>query len=218
MLGLGLFAMLAMGAFGVLNATAETGGHFGATKYPATVIGEESTIGENKHQLDFVPAGGNQIGCDEESYHGVLNEASEDVKITPKWNKCYTTPSPETKFDVHENGCWFTFTVGTKPAEADNTVHLECEGENTIEITHPNCTIHVPPQTPDGGVVYTTKTDEEGNHTITMDVTAENITTHYEKGLCVLLGTNHVSSMLGSVTVRAEKEGEAIGITATKTP
>lgn len=217
-LGLGLLAVLATSAFAAMNATAETGGHFvhhGPTNH-ATVVGEE-TLG-TEHTLDFISEGGSEIGCTVADYHGtVAAKTVESITIFPTWEECYTTGST-TKFDVDENGCWFTFTIGRKGQTAPHhTVHLLCPTGETIEITHPSCRIHIPPQTLTG-VTY--KEDEVGGKkAITLESTVKNITSHYESGICVFLGTKHLAEMVGSVTVWGEDtEGKRIDITATTGP
>ena len=221
-LGLGLLAVTAMTAFGVMNATAETGGHFthDAPTNHATIVGTETAGTE--HVLHFNKEGGEpgeRIGCDKDEYHGVATAKTvESLTITPKWSECYTTGSPNTKFDIHENGCDFTFTIGREGQVAKHhTVHLTCPAGKAVEITHPNCTITVPPQTVTG-VTYTTDLIG-GKHAITLDVTAEDITSHYHAGICIFLGTTHQSEMKGSVTVEGfDTLGNRVNITATTGP
>jgi hypothetical protein len=213
-LSLAITAALAVAGIGVINAAASMGGHFthDASSPHATIIGTETLP---NHKLEFV-SGSSEITCDEASYHGVATaQTTESLTITPKWNKCYTTASPETKFDVHENGCTLTFTIGREP-ESHHTVDVNCPGSG-FTITHPNCSIRVPGQTV-RGVVYDTVV-ENGKHAITLTSTVENITTHYEGGICIFLGTNHSATMKGSVTVHGtDTLGNPVNVTATTGP
>jgi hypothetical protein len=212
-LGLGLIAAMAMSAMVVVNATAQTGGHFVSSDPGTThVIGTES----GAHQLHFVSEGGEagqRIGCDNDSYTGTVSGGTAtEITIAPSWSNCYTTGSPETKFDIHENGCHFVFTVSKTP-EGHNTAHVKCPtGVAGIQITHPNCGIRVPPQTVTG-VSY----KNEGNpHEVTLTSTVKKITSHYHSGICIFLGTVHSSEMNGSVTVKGfSQAGNPVSITAT---
>ena len=214
-LGLGLLAVLATGAFAVMNATAETGGHFTSEVHHTTIVGAEQ-VG-TKHKLEFT-VDGNAITCTNASYHGTISATTvESVTVAPNWDNCYTTPE-STEFGVDENGCTFTFTIGREgQAAKHHTAHLVCPAGKNIEITHPNCNITVPPQTV-SGVVYKT-VEEAGKHAITMEVTAGGVTSYYHEKVCVFLGTNHTGEMHGSVTVWGEDTlGNRVSITATTGP
>lgn len=219
-LGLGLLAILATSAFAVVNAGATTGGHFIFSHHHVNIIGEEGP----EHHVHFLAEGGaegERIGCEVVKYHGThKNDAATpttttSVTVTPTWENCYTTGTPNTKFDVHENGCHLSFTVRPLPETNHNTVHFICPVGKAVVITHPNCEITVGAQTPTGGVLYKTMTIN-GVHAITLVSTAT-IATQYHGGICVFLGTNHTATMNGSATVRATDvaTGAASGITAT---
>ncbi|HEX8689355.1 MAG TPA: hypothetical protein VF729_03840 [Solirubrobacterales bacterium] len=214
-LGLGLLAVMATGAVAVMNATADTGGHFSSSVTHTSIVGTES--GE-KHQLHFKEEGaaeGSRIGCINDSYTGTVDAAKvESITITPSWSTCTTTnPDSTQHFEVTENGCQFTFTIGDTGTH--HTADLVCPPEKAIEIHHPNCTITVPPQTVTG-VVYTADTAADGKKTITLDSTVKDITSHYHGGICIFLGTKHESEMNGSVTVEGfDTEGKRVDITAT---
>lgn len=218
-LGLGLLAVVATSAFAAINASATIGGHFtnDATLGHATVTGTEAT--GTSHALAFVKKGGSageEITCHTADYTGTVNAPTvQSVSITPSWSNCTTgTEGTATSFDVHENGCILTFTSG-KIGQASHTADVVCPGPiKYIDITHPQCTITIPEQTV-SGITYTT-TVENNKHALTMNVKAENITSHYEAGICVFLGTTHVSEMKGSVTVHAANTaGEPVNITET---
>lgn len=217
-LGLGLLAAMAMSAVAVMNAGASTGGHFVSTEAHTNIEGFEGAE-PNPHVLHFNKEGGapgERIGCDVDKYTGTISSAAKtatEITITPSWEQCYTTGSPNTKFEIHENKCDFLFTISKTPL-AHNTAHVKCQsaGEAFV-ITHPNCTITVPPQTVTG-VTYTNIT--ESRHEVTLTSTVKGITAHYHAGICIFLGTTHKSEMTGSVTVKGfNTEGVQIPVTAT---
>lgn len=214
-LALGLIAVVATGAITVVNAGAITGGHFVSDTATTTITGSEG----GNHVLEFLEQGAttpeSKIFCTETSYTGTASAiTTTELKITPSWNKCHTTGLVQ-NFDVDENGCTFVFTVRPNGHENHNTVHLNCPQGKVIEITHPNCNITVPPQTLEG-VTYTREVDPTTNkHVITLDSTVKNIQSQYHEKVCVFLGTNHISEMTGSVTVKGTSGGVGVNITAT---
>lgn len=217
-LGLGLLAVMATSAFAVANAGATLGGHFtnDAANGHAVVTGTEIT--GSAHQLAFVREGGaaaDEITCHNASYTGTVNALTvQSVTITPAWSNCTTgTEGTGTAFEVHEGDCVLTFTSG-KTGEANHTVDVVCGKSAGFTITHPSCHITVPPQTT-RGVTYTT-TVESNKHAITLNVAVKGITSYYESGICVFLGTTQKSEMKGSVTIKATNTtGEAVNITET---
>ena len=65
------------------------------------------------------------------------------------------------------------------------------------------------------GITFTTAV-ENNKHALTMNVTAGGITSHYEAGICIFLGTTHKWEMKGYVTVRATNtEANLVDITET---
>jgi hypothetical protein len=203
-LGLGLLAVMATGAFAVMNAGAVTGGHFvhHASTNHADIIGTENTT----DKLHFVSADGSQIGCDEEKYTGTVTAKTfTEVKIVPDWEKCYTTPHNGNTFGIHENGCYLTFTSG-KTGQTHHTAHFICPTK-PLEITHENCTIRVPTQTTQG-VTYTAikLPNAPTVDGVTVKVTAK-VTSHYESGICIFLGTVQQAEMAGGVIVEALETG-----------
>lgn len=115
-------------------------------------------------------------------------------------------------YTVDQNGCYLTLKVGKK-AQSDNTATGVCP-EKPAELTHPSCTIRLPGQTV-SGVSYDAIT-ENGKDAITVTVTAQNITTHFEAGICQLLGTSHATYLTGSVILAGfDTEGNPVDIRAT---
>jgi hypothetical protein len=217
-LGLGLLAVLATSALAVMNASANgTGGHFVSTATHTNIVGTES----GSHILHFIRDNDtnpeSRIGCDEESYTGTATAATvESLTITPTYNKCYTTNSNKTGVTIDTNGCTYTFTVtkGTT-STTEQQVHLLCDPGKFIQITHPNCTITIHPQTVNSAVTYTNQVDTNGLHYVTLDVNATFATTNH--GLCqFIIPTNDFGLLSGSVTVRGfNKQKEQVSITAT---
>jgi hypothetical protein len=211
-LGFGLIVAMAMSAMAVVNATAETGGHFvSAAAGTTTIVGSEL----GSHVLHFISEGsaeGARMGCDEDSYTGTASGGTAtEITITPNWNKCYTTGTPEAKFDIDERGCHLLFKVGKAPT-GHNTVDVSCPtGVAGILITHPNCGIVVPPQTVNG-VSYT---NQGLPHEVTLTSTVRGITAHYHSGFCIFLGTAHKWEINGSVTVKGFSGFSQVSVTAT---
>jgi hypothetical protein len=212
-LGFSLIAALAVGAMAVVNATAETGGHFvSATAGTTTIVGSEG----GSHVLHFTSEGGAEasrwVGCDEDSYTGTVSGGTAaSITITPSWNKCYTTGNPEAKIDIDERACHFLFKVGKAPT-GHNTVDVICPiGVAGFLITHQNCGIVVPPQTVNG-VSYA---NQGSPHQVTLTSTVNGITAHYHSGVCIFLGTVHQWEMNGSVTVKGFSGPNQVSITAT---
>jgi len=205
-LGLGLLAMMATGAFAVMNAGATNSGHFVTGSEHTFITGIQGAAGSKEHELHFISeSGATKIGCDNSLYTGTHKgtKTTTELTITPSWSNCYTTGSNEAKWDVHENGCTLVFTSRATPASNDATVDVKCPPSKAIEITHPNCLITVDPQTVGGakenGVTYTNQ-GVSPEKWITMDIKVSLATT-YHGGVCVFLGTPHTSTMEGSVTV-----------------
>ena len=181
-------------------------------------LGDDHTVingfeGESEHFLEFTIASQPGIRCTQSVYEGTsMQTNSSSITISPNWNKCYTTGSSETEWSIDENGCTIQFTIGTK-SEGHNVADLVCPTE-PLKLTHPQCTIHIPGQTVTG-VAYG-QVLESGEHSITLTATAENITTHFESGICQLLGTTQTAKMEGDVTVQGfNTAGEPVDITAT---
>ena len=220
-LGLGLLAVMAMGAFAAVNASALSNGHFVAE--PPTdhlIIAGTETVG-TPHRLHFNeienkvghPTTGNSITCTHASYHGTLEGAAATttsaVRVRPEYKECSTNGEPPHNVIVDvPPACGtnvFEFTPG-----GNGTVHVNC----TITITHPNCEITVDPQTT-SGVTYTT-TFENNKHKLTLHINAKTIVGTYHGGICIFLGTTHYFEMTGSVTVAGQDtEGKTVPITHT---
>lgn len=215
-LGLGLLAVLATSAF-AMNASAKVSGHFVSEVHHGILSG----TGTATHFTDFSVDGGTGIRCTSESYSGTISRATTEeetttttVTVTPSYSNCETTGSVQ-NWDVHENGCNYKF---WSASSGDGTVDVVCPEGAAFVITHPNCTITVPAQTPTGGVGYTNieHPSKSGKHAITVTATASNITAHYHGGACIFLGTKHTAEMKGSVIVTAANTaGEQKSITAT---
>ena len=216
-LGLGLLAVLAMSALAVTNASAIRSGHFsqdsGGT---ATITGTQTST----HKVKFHTDHGTPIECTSAHYHGKATTATtQEILVTPTYSDCHTEGSA-TNIPVHTNECHFKFTsnsnASTHSPTEDATTGLVCPpGVSGVIVTHPNCTMRMPPQTVKG-VTYTTIT-VNNKHAITLNVTVNTaITAHYEGGICIFLGTTHQGSMTGSAIVEGfDSKGNPINLTAT---
>jgi len=224
-LGLGLLAVLATSAFTAINASASVSGHFTQEINTATITGEE-TLG-TPHRLKFSADGGTPIECTVAHYEAtpVHPLTFEEITFTPTYELCKTEGAASHNITVHHQKCEYEFYSNTNASAnvephkttGHATVGLWCPPEsNGILVTHPNCTMRMPPQTiKEEGATYTTIT-RNGKHAITANITATGITAHYEAGICIFLGTNHTAKMEGSVTVWAENhKDEPVHLTAT---
>jgi hypothetical protein len=204
-----LIAIVSLVAFSVASAAADTGGHFTSEVSSTKITGTES----GTHILAFAKEGEeNKISCLTGHYHGHVNgTTAEDITVTPTYSTC-TTASSESHFEVHENGCHYVFTIGDTGSH--HTVHIVCPIA-PMRITHPNCTMSIPSQTL-VGVTYGTIV-ENAKHAITLEATVQDVTTHYEGGICVFLGTTHQSEISGGGTVQGfdSNTGNQVSITAT---
>jgi hypothetical protein len=226
-LSLGLVAMLAMGVFGALSATADPtnphrGGHFvsDAPSKVTKVTGSEKP--GTAHNLLFSVEGGKAIDCTVSHYEGTATgETVEEIEVAPDYKECDTQPFEGAHdVDVTENGCKFNFTVNTAPTTTHNAVQITgctqiSHGLKGIVVHHPNCTMVIPEQTVTG-VTYD-NVAPSGKHEVTLTSTVSTLNAHYVTGVCIFLGTNHTASMTGSATVQGfdSKSGEQVNVTAT---
>lgn len=219
-LGLGLFAMLAMGAMASIQASAETSGHFYNDNAPNLTLITGTEGGE--HRVKFRSDGGTPIECDSAEYHAKTELTTTQVlTFAPTWSECHTEGGAAGSITVDVNGCELKFTSNSKASThnptTDATAGVKCPvGVAGVLVTHPNCTMRMPPQTINHAVTYTT-IELNKKHAITLNSTASGITAHYEAGICIFLGTTHTATMNGSATVHARDaiSGAAVGITAT---
>ena len=222
-LGLGLLAVMVTSVFAV-NASATIGGHFtnDAANGHAIITGTEAT--GTTHRLAFVRLWGSEeeeITCHKASYAGTVSASTvQSVTLAPAWDNCTTgTTGTGTTFPIHENGCVLTITSGNL-ATPHHTVDVACPKDKAIEITHENCTIRIPPQTVGGGAlnggVTNTTTVENFKHALTADVTATEVISYYETGICIFLGTLQKLELKGSLTIKATNtEGMSVNLTDT---
>lgn len=220
-----LLALTAMSAIAVMNASAKISGHFtsDASEGHTLIAGSENST----HFLRFSVEEGTAIRCTNATYSGTSASATtESITVTPHYTECETddgTPNPGEVVVDHE-GCNFVFYSNTNASTHSPTEHatvdVECpKNVSGIRVTHPNCTIIIPPQSLKG-VTYTTLTNATtGKHEITLNSTVSNITSYYEENtLCqFFFGTGpHTATMTGSATVKGTNTaGTQANITAT---
>ena len=226
-LGLGLLAVTAMGSVSAMNASAFVNGHFtnDATNNAghALVVGTETV--NTPHRLKFSIDGGTNLECTHAVYNGTVNsETVTSITVAPQYSQCRTETDENGKhpITVHPGDCTFVFhsnaaaSVGHPPA-GTATVTVVCPKSAGIVITHPNCTVRVPPQAL-SGVQYTTQTNATTEkHEVTVLSNVANITSHFEGGICIFLGTGgHSATMKGSATVKGTNTlGTQVNVTAT---
>ncbi|HYP56110.1 MAG TPA: hypothetical protein VEQ41_07410 [Solirubrobacterales bacterium] len=211
-LGLAVLAITATGAIAAVNAFATQSGHFVSDAANGHTIVEQSTNQALSHDFRVSVDGGTPIECDQASVQGTATSATmQAVEGTMSLSQCHTEGAAPGTITVHMNGCKGQ---GTSNSSGSGTGHLLCPaGVSGVAVTHPNCTIRIPPQT-SGGFTYTSAT-LNGKHTITVDVNST-YTVHYEGGICIFLGTTHTGSVTGSTIVEATNtEGVPVNVTAT---
>jgi hypothetical protein len=213
-LTLGTMACTAVACLAVMNASATTGGHF-VSEVEHTIVNQTTGIGP--HALRFVQHTGGfegSIVCDEMTATGTATTATVTSELgSAVAHKCHTQGS-EILFQTDMNGCQTRITVAAgDPAKTEQTNDIVCPAGKAIEITHPNCTITIPPQSL-AGITYTRILDN-GKHAITADVNSQ-LNIQYHAGFCVFVGTSHTGTFQGSTIVRAfNTAGSQISFTAT---
>lgn len=214
----GILAVLAVGICAATSAIATTGGHFTSAASVTRVTGLENT----GHEIHFKRVGEpatSAIGCENAFYSStVIGETVTSLNITPKWEKCYTTgDGPEaTKFEIDENECTLQFTIGKTGTH--HTVDIVCPATKYIEVTHPACTVRIPPQTLTGITYNTITAGIPAKHAITLESTIKGAASYFETGICTFLGTSQEFEMTGSVTIEGfDTDGVRTDITATTT-
>jgi hypothetical protein len=195
------------------HAMGETGGHFLSGVEEPTVKGTENAT----HFTELTVPGLAGMVCEEASYEATPPKSASrtwsEVTVTPKYGKCKTTGGTAGETVVHVNGCAYVLKIG-KAANQDNTVDLECKGEKSyLVVTHQGCEIRVPAQSGLKGLAYT-GTVENGKAALTLDITVTSLTTHFEMGFCVLLGTTKTTNLTGSVTAAGSSSGSPVAISA----
>jgi hypothetical protein len=206
-LGLGMAAVLIGGGLTSPNAPALVTGHFVSSVNHTTVVGNEST--HSGHSIAFVPSS-SRIVCTSGSYQGTMSSATvQSIQLTPSYSGCATENESPGTVSIHLNKCTYTFFSRSIGAP---TFSIACPGTQ-IEYTHANCTIRVPAQTV-SSVEYDNVT-EGGKNALTLTFNA-NLTSHYESGICIFLGTNQTMAIKGAVTVKGfETAGPQVNLTKT---
>jgi len=199
-LSLGLLAMVAIGAFAAVNATAESGGHF-VSAVEKTVVTATEEQGTSHHTELKVVGLEKGITCPHVLYDATAATTTvTSLTFTPTYPNNCVTAGTATKVPVDHNECGYTFSVKKKAVTSHSTVSITCPAGKSIVITHPECEITVPAQALNG--VSYSNILENGVHTVTAELTIENISVSFHKGLCTLLGTAHLATFKGSVTAR----------------
>ena len=210
---LSLNAAMAVSAVVATNAPANGAGHFVTTgNSHAHITGFAGPgTGYNLHFSNHGLEG--EIGCTTQTYSATTTtETTTSITVTPAVSGCTTTSNGQA-VSIDLNGCTFTLTVASNTTDStEQTTHLLCPTGKKIEVTHPNCTVSIHPQT-DGGDTYTT------THDVWFIITKHthiqlNTTRH---GLCQFIApTNGTGTLSGSVLIKAfNTSGGQISIRAT---
>jgi hypothetical protein len=218
-LGALLSAALMVGAIAVVSAPAETGGHFTTNIHHVSITGSQVEV----NKLNDPSLG--SVECEKAEFHTTI--ASPDTTVTqvtvePTYGPHCTNGSRVVHVDM--NGCNYVFTVNKKPATSDNTVHLVCPVGQSVTLTVTSsgtlaCVIHLKPQTPKGGVTFTTGGSGE-THDLLVDVTVSGIhitrTAQFFGGCLFAAETNEAATLTGTATMKGfDTAGNQTGITAT---
>lgn len=209
---LGVLACAAVIGLTVMNASATTTGHFISDAADGHTIVDQKAVAETSHGIVIRIDGGTAIQCDDIRGFGTVTASTvQQVEGTTELALCHTEGQEPGTIAIHSNGCTGRARSNTAGA---NTIDMVCPVGKTLIITHPNCTISVPPKNNIGGFAFTTIT-VNGKHAITIDVNVK-YTVHYEGGICVFLGTTHVGEALGGTIVKGlNTKGEQVNITST---
>jgi hypothetical protein len=210
--GLALLAAMAMSTVVAVNASATVSGHFINDAFGGHAIVNQKSSAESTHQFVFKIDNQSTIQCDEFSAFGTVTAATvQQVSGSTTFVGCRTEGEASGSLAIHTNGCTGT---GFSNSTGAVTGGLDCPVGKSIVVTHPNCTINVPPQANVSGFT-TTQITLEGKHAITLDANVQ-YTIHYEAGICVFLGTKHTMFITGSTVIRGtDTEGNYINITST---
>lgn len=208
-LGLGLLAVMAVGAFAAANASATVSGHFTHDALGGHAIVKGSGNGEHRLKLE-VDGRTPTIECNVYSSEGTLTSATvTTIAVEPAFANCQTEGGSANSVIVDTNGCEFVYHSG------GGTFSLQCPAGEELVITHPSCEVAMASQSTKG-VTYGTAVSNPGNkHELTLSQSVT-LTAQYEAGICVFLGTAHQLSITGSTTLAAfSTSGEQVNLTAT---
>jgi hypothetical protein len=211
-LGLAALAAMAIAGFSAINASATVSGHFIHDAVGGHALVNQKSSAKSTHAFVFKIDNQSVIQCDEFSAFGTVTAATvQQVSGSTSFVGCRTEGEPSGSLTVHTNGCTGT---GFSNSTGAVTGSLDCPAGKSLVVTHPNCTINVPPQANVTGFTATQIT-LEGKHAITLDANVQ-YTIHYEGGICVFLGTKHTMFITGSTVIRGTNtEGSYINITST---
>lgn len=216
-LGTGSVAVLAIGAYGSMSATATTSGHFVSDLSHSVIEITESGPHQVQFSVDELP-----YICEKTAYAGTTGaNTATSLTVVPTYDDCRTEGGSAGEITASTNGCTFVFAsnsaASTHAPTGHATLTLTCPAGKAIALKHAGCEFIMPPQSLKAGATFTTTVNgTTGKHELTVNTTATDITTHYEAGACIFLGTSHKGSMVGSTTLKAlNTAGEQVNYTAT---
>ena len=211
-LGLGMLAVMAIGALGGSSATATGGGHFvsGVTHTQVELVSNKTG-----HSFTWWNSNGT-VTCGKSVHTGTIASSTvESIVFNPGWGEGCTT-ADGTAMSFTTNGCTFRLKVafGTT-ASTEQTMHFECPAGKVFEVDQTNCLVTIVPQTIGNAATYGTM-ETNGKHAITVSLNAT-LETQFHGGLCVFLGTKQSTTLTGSAVLSGFSpiNGEPVSLTAT---
>jgi archaellum component FlaF (FlaF/FlaG flagellin family) len=161
-LGLALVAVFAMSAVVASGASALS---------PAfTSEGSPTILTGSQEGSDVFTTHGGTVTCTTATYEGTqTGTESSETEVTPTYSGCTAFGFVNVPIDV--NGCKYVFT-------ANQSMHIVCPAEKSIEVTAPGCTVTVGTQTPTGpNTIEYTNIGAGTTMEVTLDVSLSGI--HY---------------------------------------
>lgn len=215
-LSAGSLVVLAIGAYGSMSATATTSGHFVSDLSHSVIEITESGPHQVQFSVDEIP-----YICEKTAYAGTTGASTAtSLTVVPTYDDCRTEGGSAGEITASTNGCAFVFASNSAASIHVPTGHatltLTCPAGKAIVLKHAGCEFVMPPQSLKAGATFTTTVSATGKHELTVNTTVTDITTHYEAGACIFLGTSHKGAMVGSTTLKAlNTAGEQVNFTAT---
>jgi hypothetical protein len=193
-LGLTVFAALAIGAVGASAASASPQFHFESEH--TILTGQQTTVNALAFDVGVVKCGVVQFG----GTKAVLT--STTITLTPTFDNCLLNEAEEVTFT--HNGCNFLYHIGANTEHLTGTISIECPEGELIEIDAPECTITIPPQGNLGTVTFTNE-GAEMTRSVVFDHGVAGL--HYVEhgaGCANETGTTNNGTYSGKVTITGE--------------
>jgi hypothetical protein len=205
--GLSMLVALLVAAFGVMNASATTSGHFTSESAETKLdISEETGTAHTTTLSAF----GSTVTCHKVDYSAsnIIGTTTQTITAFAEYTNCTTGTGGAAT--VRMNGCHYQF---TSRSTGHGTTHFICPAGKKAEVESSAGTMKFGAQTPSAGATYSAIIGSKtGKNAITASITAE---CH---GACQFIATHTSTATLkGSVTVEGTNAatGAGTGIQAT---